>query len=191
MKHLIQLLVLIITLTYMSLNANAGEINNVKINVGKSVLKWKGTKKIGKGHWGNISFKSAKVEKKGKEISRIEFIVDMNSFTVDNLEGDWKKKFTGHMKSGDFFDVAEFPTSRLILDKRVTEDTFSGTLTIKGKSNPVKIKFNRIGKHFSGKLAFNRTDYGIIYGSGNFFKKLVADKVINDLVELEFDIVIQ
>lgn len=159
--------------------ANAGEVD-----LKKSVIDWKGTKVTGE-HTGKISLKSGKVEFKGDKLASGEFVVDMNSITNSDIESEeWRNKFLGHMKSGDFFDVEKYPTSKLVI-KSVDGDMVKGDLTIKDKTNPVEFKFKKEKDGYSGKLEFDRTKYGMVYNSGNFFKDL-GDKLIHDKVELAF-----
>ena len=63
-----------------------------------------------------------------------------------------------------------------------------GSLTIKGKTEPVSLKYTQKGKSYTGTLKFDRTKFGIKYGSGNFFKGL-GDKMIYDEVTVEFTVV--
>ena len=67
---------------------------------------------------------------------------------------------------------------------------FRETLTIKSKTNPIKVSYTKKGKTYSGKLKFDRTKFDMIYGSGNFFKNL-GDKIIHDEVVLDFSVVLK
>ncbi len=161
-----------------------------KVDLKNSTLKWEATKKIGSGHFGSISIKSASVKFSGKKLKRAEFIIDMNSMTVDDLQGKWRNKFLSHIKSSDFFEVKKYPEARLLINKQIDKNTVSGNLTIKGNSKKVKIKFKRSGNTYKGRVIFDRTKFGIIYGSKSFFKNLVGDKIINDEVKVDFSIVL-
>lgn len=89
-----------------------------------------------RGHWdktdGEISLDKA--AKTGKA----EIIIDMASINTGVAP------FNNHLKSADFFDVANHPTAKFVGDKfkfegdKVTE--VSGTMTIRGKSNPAVLK---------------------------------------------------
>ncbi len=156
------------------------------IDLNKSQFNWHATKVTGK-HDGTISLKSAKLELDGDKIKGGEFIIDMNSITVDELTGEWHEKFLTHMKSTDFFDIQKFPEAKLVI-KKVNGDKIDADLTIKGKTNPVTFKIAKKAKEFTGVLKFNRTKFDMIYGSGSFFKNL-GDKVIHDEVVLDFKVV--
>ncbi len=160
------------------------------VDLKKSTFQWAGTKKIGGGHNGKILLKSAKLIRDGDKLKSGTFVMDMSSISVDNLEGEWAGKFLGHVKSADFFDVQKFPTATLVIERSLDKDTIAGKLTIKGKTKAVKVDFksNGLGR-YTGQLKFDRTDFGIIYGSQNFFKKLVGDKIINNEVTIDFAVV--
>ncbi len=152
------------------------------IDLSKSSLIWKGSKITGDFHSGPIKIKKASL-KNGKG----EFVADMNSIGETTLKGEWKTKFLGHIKSGDFFDVKKYPTAKLQVEK-IDNGYLYGKLTIKNKTHDVTIPFVKKDKTYTGELGFDRTKYDMIYGSGNFFKNL-GDKVIADTVTLKFKIV--
>jgi len=160
------------------------------VDLAESHFKWTGYKKIGKTHHGMIKLKSAKVKMKGNQILMASFVMDMNSFTVDDLQGKWAMKFLGHVKSGDFFEVEKYPEATLTFKKQKLDGTIKGQLEIKKKLQDVELSYQKKGNIYHGTLTFNRTKYGITYGSENFFKKLVADKIIKDEVTLDFHVVI-
>lgn len=173
-------------LTVSLLTTGFAFANNVDLKA--SSLKWQGTKVTGK-HFGKIFFKEAKVELKDGKISKGDFVVDMNSFTVDDLSGEWGQKFIGHMKSKDFFTVEKHPTSKLKI-KSVKDGKATADLTIKGKTNEVKFDIKQKGNEYSGVLKFDRTKFGMVYGSGDFFKNL-GDKMINNEVTVDFKLVVK
>jgi polyisoprenoid-binding protein YceI len=157
------------------------------VDIKASEFKWKGTKVSGE-HFGKIFLKSGSVtEGKGGNLEAGEFVVDINSLTVEDLEGEWKDKLTGHLKSPDFFDTAKFPTANLKITK-VEGTKATGDLTIKGKTSSVTFDFKKDAKAYAGKLVFDRTKFDMIYNSGNFFKDL-GDKMIHNDVHLDFKIV--
>ena len=131
---------------------------------------------------GNVTMKDGK-------LATGNFVVDMKSFTVEDLKGEWADKFITHLKSKDFFTVDKHPTSSLkiksVKGKKVTAD-----LTIKGKTNEVKFDLKQEGNAYSGVLKFDRTKFDMIYGSGDFFKGL-GDKVINNEVKVDFKFVVK
>ena len=178
MKNLILIAMLILSTAAMG----------AELDLTKSELAWKGTKVSGE-HVGKISISKAKLDLNKGVIKNAEITVDMNSVTVTDLQGEWAQKFLGHLKSGDFFEVSKYPNAKL----KVLKDTgkaLEANLTIKDKTNKVTIPYKKNGKTYSGKLVFDRTKFGMIYGSGNFFKNL-GDKMINNEVELDFKITLK
>jgi polyisoprenoid-binding protein YceI len=152
------------------------------IDLGKSSFTWRGSKIVGDFHTGPIGMKKATL-KDGKG----EFVADMNTIEETTLEGEWKAKFLGHIKSEDFFNVKKYPSAKLKIEK-IDNGYLYGTLTIKNKTHDVTVPFTKNGNTYTGELGFDRTKYDIVYGSGNFFKNL-GDKVIADTVTLKFKIV--
>ncbi len=158
------------------------------IDVKKSMIFWKGTKITGEEHFGKIFSKSSNLKlKKGNLVSG-EIVLDINSFTGDDLEGKWAKKFLDHVKSADFFNVEKHSTAKLeITSIKGTQAT--GSLTIMGKTKKIIFPLLKFSKKYVGKVSFDRTQFGMTYGSKNFFKNL-GDKFIDDIVEVDFEIFI-
>lgn len=159
------------------------------IDLKKSHVQWTGSKITGSEHTGKISFKSGEVSLDDNKITTGKFVVDINTFSVEDISGETAKKFVGHMVSADFFEVSKYPTASLKITK-VKGNTITAMLTMKDKSAPVTFNYKLTDKVMSGKFEINRTKFNMIYGSKNFFKNL-GDKVINDKVQLSFNIVIK
>ena len=93
-------------------------------------------------------------------------------------------------KSDDFFSADEFPVATLtILDvkkKSLGQYEVKANITIKGITQ--KIMFDaEIKENSENKLVIDRTEFGIIYKSRNFFKEL-ADKAIYDEFEMSIEL---
>jgi polyisoprenoid-binding protein YceI len=179
MKKLIQLTIL------MALTASTAFAGNLDLK--SSVLKWKASKgaagfKLGS-HNGKITLKDGNVLSKDGKLTGGDFVVDMTDFTVDDLSGEWAAKFIGHMKSGDFFKVDKFPTSKLKI-KTVKGNAVTADLTINGITNPVKFDYKKVGSLFSGKVSFDRTKFKMNYSADSS----LGDKFIHHEVELEFSV---
>ena len=159
-----------------------------KVNVEKSSFGWKAFKKIGSNHHGTIQLKSHTIDFKDGKIKSAKLVIDMNSIDVTDLQGKWKSKFLNHMKNEDFFNVPKFPTSTI--EFKEIGKHFVGNLTIMGKTHPVKIKFKKKKSTYRGKFSFDRTKYGVIYNSDNFFKNLAGDRIINNDVHINFSLFI-
>ncbi|PIE89668.1 MAG: lipid-binding protein [Acidobacteria bacterium] len=159
-----------------------------EIDVDKSQFKWKASKKVGDTHSGLIFLKSSKITLKDGAIKSGEFVMNMETFTVEDLSGKWATKFLNHMKSADFFNVEKFPESKLLITD-ISDGVASGQLTIMGKTEPIEFKVNRDGNTYKGVMTFDRTKFGMVYGSDSFFKNL-GDRVIENKVELTFKAVV-
>jgi len=173
-KNLLSILFLIPTIVF------GGEVD-----LKKSTFKWTGTKVSGS-HYGMVSLKSAKMDEKEGHIMSGEFVMDMNSMTCSDLQGEWMDKLIGHLKNDDFFAVDKHPTATLKI-KHAMMGKLEGTLTIKGISQPINLEYKKAGNNYTGTMKFDRTKFGIKYGSGNFFKGL-GDKMIHDEVTVEFNV---
>lgn len=170
------------TTLLIGLTANASNID-----LSKSSFTWKGTKVTGE-HTGSINLKSANLlEDKAGKISGGEFVMSMDSVQITDLSGEWATKFLTHIKSADFFDVKKYPTAKLKINS-VKNNIAKATMTIKGKTNDVEVKFSKKEGVLIGELTFDRTKFDMIYGSGNFFKNL-GDKTIHNEVSVKFKVV--
>jgi polyisoprenoid-binding protein YceI len=95
------------------------------------------------------------------------------------------------LKGGDFFSVSEFPSAQLEILK-YDGINLTGDLTIKEITKeitfPATISVNNTEVRGQANFTINRTDFGVVYGSGNFFD-LAKDQVISD--EILFDVSIK
>ncbi len=158
---------------------------HANVDLAKSSFKWTGSK-VTESHFGNVSLKSADLKVKEGKITDGNFVMDLNTLKVKDLSGSTADKLLGHLKSGDFLEVEKYPTATLKLTK-VTDKTMTGKLTIKGKTETVTFPYTKKGNKLTGTMKFDRTKFGIIYNSGNFFKDL-GDKLIKDEVTLDFNV---
>lgn len=106
------------------------------------------------------------------EGGKVRFTADVNSINTGNEQRD------GHLKSPDFFDVANHPTIEFLSDKVTKIDdnyVVTGILTIRGVSKPVKLNVEfggtakdpygnfKAGFDISGKI--NRSDFGLTWNA--------------------------
>lgn len=163
--------------------------SGAEIDTANSLITWTGSKVTGSFHTGNISPKSSKVTVNDGVVQGGQVIFDMTSLTVTDLEGKKAENFLKHMMSEDFFEVGKFPTASLDLSEN-KGGQMTGQLTVKGKTHPITFAVKQDGGKYVGKATFDRTKFGIVYRSGNFFVDL-GDKVINDEVQVEFTIALK
>ncbi len=158
----------------------------VQVDLNSSEFSWYGSKITGE-HYGKIMLKEATLQQNEGRVVGGEFVMDMSSFTVENIDSPkYEKKFLDHMKSADFFDTAKYPTATLKINK-IEENRVDGVLTIRGKSHPITFPIEQNGQVVTGRMTFDRTKYGMIYKSKNFFENL-GDKIIHDEVVLSFKV---
>lgn len=173
----------------------------IPVSTANSEVKWqgsKGVKALGV-HYGPIAIKEAKVDIDDKGLIKdAEIEIDMTKIGNDDLSGGMKDQLIGHLKSKDFFDVENFKTAKFNANSVKKLDNgkyeFKGDLTIKGITKPITFIGNYTKQEskykLKGSFKFNRTDYQIKYGSGQFFTNL-GDKMIHDEVFVSFDLVTQ
>jgi polyisoprenoid-binding protein YceI len=141
--------------------------------------------------------KSGSLEFEGNNLIGGSFEMDMTSISVEDLSGEGAKKLGGHLKSDDFFGVANYPTSKFVITKVISRGTpgaykIIGTLNLKAASK--ELRFNADIKEEEGKqtaiakVTLDRSEYDIRYGSGSFFDNL-GDKTIYDEFDLEINLV--
>ena len=164
------------------------EIFKVKKDSSSSLV-WTGSA-LGKAHFGTVDFEGSLGASDGKLISGL-LIFDMRTINTQDLEGTSKEKLDNHLKNKDFFNIEKFPSAQLAI-KGFDGKNLTGDLTIKEVTKEItfaaalNIKPNSIiGK---ANFTINRTDYGILYGSGNFFD-IAKDKIISD--EIDFNVSIK
>lgn len=184
MKNAFKLLVALVVLI------PAVSLANVEVDKKASTFKWMADKKIGDGHYGMVPLKSAKIESQDGKVTGGEFVINLKDFTVDDLEGEWEQKFLNHIGGPDFFETGKYPTATLKINE-VINGKAKGELTIKGKTNSIEVPFKKEGNAYKGTLRFDRTQFNIVYGSGNFFKELAGDRIIKDEVKIDFNVVLK
>jgi polyisoprenoid-binding protein YceI len=161
-----------------------------------SQLKWTGYH-LAKSyeHIGFVKIKSGKLATANGTITSGEFVIDMNTISnTDVTDGEKNGKLVGHLKSADFFDVANNPEAKLVIKKSTAAANgklkATGDLTIRGitKSIDFEATLNETGSQVeaTADLKIVRTDFNVMYGwkvenamlSGEFRMevKLVAKK---------------
>ena len=100
------------------------------------------------GHMGTSTLRGRFDKKEGSvqfdragKTGRVEITIDTTSISTGTAP------FDGHLKSKDFFDVANHPSAKFVGDKFVFDgdklSAVSGTLTLLGKTQPVTLKASR------------------------------------------------
>ena len=192
-------LVLLISLSTMGLNFTFNNLNSVSnlandevvpVNTQKSTVKWKGEKVTGF-HEGIINIKSANLTFNNDDLTGGEVTIDMSTINCTDLSGPYKNKLEEHLNSNDFFNVSEYPVSRLKITKctKVNESTYNvvADLTIKNVTESIEFETELLNNVATADLNIDRTKFDIKYSSGSFFKNL-GDKMIYDNFNLRVSI---
>jgi polyisoprenoid-binding protein YceI len=177
------------TFAAVSAFASLNPVDETKvINTEKSSITWKAYKVTGS-HYGTVNLTSGSLTFSDGKLSGGAFEVNMTTLGSTDLEGEWKDKLDGHLKSEDFFSVEKHQSSTLIFTdvKASGKNSYqvTGNLTIKGITKPVTFELAVYGSKANATLKVDRAQYDIRYGSGSFFDNL-GDKTIYD----EFDLVV-
>ena len=177
--------------------AFTGPVETVSIDTEQSQITWKGYKVLGS-HTGYVNIKNGDFQMQDGALVGGSFMIDMNSITCTDLEGEYADKLVGHLKSNDFFGVANYPTANFNITQVISRGTpgsykIVGELTIKEKTQ--EIKFNANVSEENGKkvavadVTIDRSDFDVRYGSGSFFDNL-GDNTIYDEFDLSIRLVL-
>ncbi|SMG45807.1 Polyisoprenoid-binding protein YceI [Marivirga sericea] len=168
----------------------------VKVDTNSSQIAWVGKKVTGQ-HNGIVNIKEGALEMEEGQVTGGFFVIDMTTIDVLDLEGEYKGKLMGHLRSDDFFSVEKYPTAKFTItsiDKSEATDAthfIAGDLTIKGITNkitfPATVTIKDGKANAKASFALDRTKWEVRYGSGSFFDGL-GDKMIYDDFELSVNL---
>ncbi len=158
---------------------------------------WEGSKPTGT-HHGTIQLESGTIHLNEGKVEAGNFVIDMNSITDEDLEGDQKANLEAHLKGtvegkeGDFFNVNEFPTAKFEMTG-IENNIVKGNLTIKNKTNAVEFPatVTMEGDKLmlkSETFELDRTKWDVNYGSKSIFPNL-GDKFISDTMKITVSLV--
>jgi len=120
--------------------------------------------------------------------------IEINVASVDTRSADRD----GHLQSGDFFDVANFPkitfASTSVKDSGSDKLAVEGNLTIKDVTKPITIEFEYSGTAtdpfgnarfgFEGAAEINRKDFGLTWNAA----LETGGILVSENIKLEFEI---
>ena len=165
-------------------------IEKEDVKVKDSALTWVGSKITGS-HEGTISLKSGYLTLDNNDLVGGEFVIDMTTIVCTDLSGKGKVGIESHLKSDDFFSVDKFPNANLTIlnvkKKSLGQYQVNANITIKGITQKIMFDAEIKEKTAKAKIVIDRTLFGIIYKSGNFFEEL-ADKAIYDEFEMSIEL---
>lgn len=162
------------------------------LNTSESKLYWEGHKVSGK-HNGEISVANGTILlDSDAKLTGGSFTIDMNSIDTKDLEGEYKDKLDGHLKSADFFDVENFPEAKFEITSVKAGDAetnilISGNLTLRGVTKNITFDANVLeatADNFAATADFNieREDFGITYAGK-------ADDLISKEINIKIDLI--
>lgn len=170
------------------------------IDTNTSNVTWIGTKPTGQ-HTGTFSLNTGSLTVNGDELKGGNFTINIGSLNSTDMEGEYKTKLDGHLKSADFFDVEKHPTAAFtITDVEPFDSTnvnsllpgathlISGNLTIKDSTKnitfPAQIKWDNKALMATANFNIDRTLWGMSYGNDESLK----DKFIRPDVNIQLNI---
>lgn len=153
-----------------------------QVSTEETTVSWKGTKLTGE-HHGVVSVSNGSVSVEGDAVVAAELTIDMSTIQeLDQDDTEMAAKLVGHLMSADFFKVDSFPTATIKVTA-IEAGKASADLTIKGITKaiefPVTVSLVEGIVSVNADFTINRTDWGIVYGSGSFMD-LAKDKTIDD-----------
>lgn len=187
MKNRIQTILVALVIAAVSFAFTNIEDGTVEVKVETSSVTWKGYKVTGS-HKGKIALKEGELTFKEGKLVGGEFVIDMSTIENTDMEGEYKEKLEGHLKSEDFFGVEKYPTALLTFKnvKSTGKNSYEvvGDLTIKDITKPITFELSVYGNKATANVKIDRTKFDVRYGSTSFFDDL-QDKAIYD----EFDLI--
>ena len=187
MKNFKTLFVAILALSFFSFSM----LNDKKVDVKESSIQWTGKKVTGK-HEGTIAIESGTLSFDGDNLVGGEFVIDMTTINVTDLQGKGKNSLEGHLKSDDFFGVEKHNKASFKINSvsKVEGNThkISGDITIKSITQPISFDMVVEENYATAKVTIDRSKFDIRYGSPSFFNDL-KDKAIYDDFDLDIKLV--
>lgn len=183
---------LVVALGLLVAVPNAEETYNV--NVTDSKVTWKAYK-VGGEHAGTVGIENGRLVTDGDNLIGGSFSLNMASIAVTDLQGEYKGKLEGHLKSPDFFAVEEYTTASFLITNVVPQgdkQKVTGTIVIKNIAQEISFLADVSVENgtitASADMKIDRAKFNVRYGSGSFFDNL-GDKVIYDEFDLSVNLV--
>lgn len=165
------------------------------VSTSSSSFAWRGSRPLIPGYFdnGTVNIQSGNVEVDNGVITGGSFTIDMTTITaLSTGRGDGQDMLTNHLKSIDFFDVEDFPTSTFVITGATATGEITGSLTVKDATHPITISSNlsEDGNTIRAQatVELDRTRWNVRYGSGQFFQDL-GNNLISDTFTVTLDLV--
>lgn len=168
-----------------------------KVDTAASKIMWEGSKPS-KTHNGTMKLSSGIFHLNEGEVEAGNFVIDMNTINVEDLEGDDKAGLEAHLKGtadgkeGDFFNVKEYPNAKFEMTG-IENNVVKGNLTVKDKTNAVEFPatVTMDGDKMmlkSETFELDRTKWDVNFGSKSVFPN-IGDKFISDAMTITLSLV--
>ncbi len=167
---------------------------------GDNAVTWVGFKTFGSGrHNGTITITDGRLFVRGESLEGGKFSIDMNSIQNQDLpvEGDFnQERLVGHLKSADFFDVANHPQTIFEItevapegnEEKGTSHKISGNLTMRGITKNISFPANvtitdEMLSLEAPEFSIDRKNWNVMYGSTGI-EGIAKDNLIDDNILL-------
>lgn len=188
---------------------DAVEVNDVLADVEfsadleNSQISWVGFKTYSDGkHKGTINLQDGVFKIENRNLVGGTFTIDMNSIVcIDLAENqEYHDKLVGHLKSDDFFAVAEYPEARFTItgvedalnDEKGTTHIISGNLTMRDQTKnitfPARVSIEESGVSLMApEFAIDRKQWNVMFRASTI-EGVAKDQLIDDNILLELNI---
>ncbi|MFU8804203.1 MAG: YceI family protein [Bradymonadaceae bacterium] len=149
--------------------ASATSLRQIPVNTEASKIEWYGAKVTGDHKGGFTEWTGTATVDGENNLKSVSYEVDMSSVFSDN------ERLTGHLKSDDFFDIENHPTSTFESTKIVegakgeeeATHTVTGNLSLRGVTKelsfPATIKTTDDKLVATSEFKFNRMEFNVAY----------------------------
>ena len=172
-----------------------------EMDMAASMIRWTG-QNLFNYHEGTLKLAAGSLLLSQGRLEAAGFTIDMNSIACGDLtDNTLNAMLVGHLRTSDFFQVAEHPTASFVVTSATpiagaTEGMpnyeMTGNLTLRGVTR--ELSFPAViaaadARHVTAQahITLDRTLFGSHYGSGKFFAFL-GKHVVNDLIQLHLKI---
>lgn len=182
----------VVEVSAAEVEAPSGDPATFAVDVAASELIWTGSNIVGSEQTGTIDISDGSLEFVGTTLTGGSVTIDMATMSSTNLPAEQASNLIGHLMNEDFFEVTTWPTSQLVFKSAEATDVenqylVTADLTIKDVTDELTfitdVTVTDGALNATADIEFDRTQWGVIYGSNSFFDGL-GDRVIKDEVSM-------
>ena len=162
----------------------------------QSRIEWTG-RNVGNRHHGTLRFSDGALSIENGVLVDGAFGIDMASIRVDDLTGELAQQLIAHLEHRDFFEAAGFPTARIALTGAAPLEgatpgmpnvACEAELILRGVAAPISFLASVAPKDpgvaLQANFDFDRTGWGVDYGSGKLYEHL-GMHLVNDMISVQ------